>query len=737
MKKLILVALCAVSFGLFAELERDEAHTAYVLVYDTFTKSDNKGYIPVVNPETGKTIDLTLYAVDVSSSGRKPVLEAVSSLASWQTDLEAACDAASIPKQLKATNISKWSDMMSQIIKDGLDEQQRLDQLLVSEKVIEIAEQAKDQDAAIEQLKLDAETLATELNTAGETASAQFQSMGQTISANKSELSALITANKNRLDGYNTELKSINAQLKEYEGKTDEESKQHVADLKARKQEIQDIMAALSASSAAALAANTTIAAVQAKLLSMEASLKDLVSKPILYFEMGEISTWNGYVPKDEASQTTTFMRPYKLDGENRYQSNETTENFLGDRGVVQYDSIEYQDARKEQELPEPPYPFAIWEELESKEGEYGNTNRCSISSMLPPKNWVDGVTIIYTNGVYVCASNNISMLDGASVYTNGNSHIEIRGFSGERGVDMEKTDEEYDYLPNKTFGDNPTNDEQTEDEWYIDWQTNTLEAIEKALGFKKFPKKSELNSMMSSKEKIEEFFQEGKLVEKMFGKTGLVERLNAAIKVENAYDDVSVGTNGEAKTEIKNFAYKGSRNTRYETFVRDWEDDDEEDKPTASWKPYLIPDADMEDAEEECKSLQEISNYDIQGKAVQTLQLYGFNSATKGAVPYAYVGDVNREIKWTDEETEATADAPKVLTFNGTKVSWGDAVGGITLKFVGNDEDTDYDENPVLIGSGPTNTITFASADDSNVKVKCEKHGDAGVKITFGVYYK
>lgn len=57
----------------------------------------------------------------------------------------------------------------------------------------------------------------------------------------------------------------------------------------------------------------------------------------------------------------------------------------------------------------------------------------------------------------------------------------------------------------------------------------------------------------------------------------------------------------------------------------------------------------------------------------------------------------------------------------------------GPTLKFVG----TDPENVAVVPGSSETNTVTFASAWDSNVKVTVERDGANGVKVTFGVYYK
>ena len=59
-------------------------------------------------------------------------------------------------------------------------------------------------------------------------------------------------------------------------------------------------------------------------------------------------------------------------------------------------------------------------------------------------------------------------------------------------------------------------------------------------------------------------------------------------------------------------------------------------------------------------------------------------------------------------------------------------------LAFYGNDGNAKTKETAITIGSGTaTNYVSFASADDSNVKVKCEGDGSGGVKITIGVYYQ
>ena len=77
-----------------------------------------------------------------------------------------------------------------------------------------------------------------------------------------------------------------------------------------------------------------------------------------------------------------------------------------------------------------------------------------------------------------------------------------------------------------------------------------------------------------------------------------------------------------------------------------------------------------------------------------------------------------------------------KVLSSTGSGTAWIAAGGGSALAFYGNDGTSAT--TPVIIGSGATtNAVTFASANDSNVKVTCTSDGEGGVEITIGVYYR
>ena len=88
------------------------------------------------------------------------------------------------------------------------------------------------------------------------------------------------------------------------------------------------------------------------------------------------------------------------------------------------------------------------------------------------------------------------------------------------------------------------------------------------------------------------------------------------------------------------------------------------------------------------------------------------------------YAGHITAPKNWADGKT--------ITVKNGVFMR------NDVLAFYGNDGDAKTKETAITIGSGTaTNYVSFASADDSNVKVKCEGDGSGGVKITIGVYYQ
>lgn len=82
------------------------------------------------------------------------------------------------------------------------------------------------------------------------------------------------------------------------------------------------------------------------------------------------------------------------------------------------------------------------------------------------------------------------------------------------------------------------------------------------------------------------------------------------------------------------------------------------------------------------------------------------------------------------DTAPENTAPHVKVDEYGGHLLEWRATSG--TIRVIGTDE------TEAVIGgeTARTNTLTFASAPDSNVKVNVTEDGEGNVKVTIGVYY-
>ena len=87
---------------------------------------------------------------------------------------------------------------------------------------------------------------------------------------------------------------------------------------------------------------------------------------------------------------------------------------------------------------------------------------------------------------------------------------------------------------------------------------------------------------------------------------------------------------------------------------------------------------------------------------------------------------------RWLTETELALLNGKTITVKNGVFLR------NDVLAFYGNEGDAKTKQTAITIGSGTaTNYVSFASATDSNVKVKCESDGSGGVKVTIGVYYK
>lgn len=273
---------------------------------------------------------------------------------------------------------------------------------------------------------------------------------------------------------------------------------------------------------------------------------------------------------------------------------------------------------------------------------------------------------------------------DNASIWTNETGDVEIKGFAK-----VENTTE-YDYYPLRRVDG---------DDAQIVWSTNAVPAIIRALGLKRVPNKSETADIWGV---IDGLIEGQGLLAKMYGETGVVQRINKAINVANAYDNKSVWTNGAAQVEVKGFAQSGNKTYAVSR---------NEGGKHIEWAAIPQPDGNTRydwDVSKNNASLECEDDYGEIGTS-NVWHIAGFMDAENDTVPHIKIAD------------------------NGARtIDWKAAGGGGALKFIGTDN------AEITVGSGSTtNEIKFASASDSNVRVNCTRRGTDGVTVTIGVYYK
>lgn len=198
-------------------------------------------------------------------------------------------------------------------------------------------------------------------------------------------------------------------------------------------------------------------------------------------------------------------------------------------------------------------------------------------------------------------------------------------------------------------------------------------------------------------------------------------------VKAEKMLDNDTVWTNGESMVEIK--GYRDERTQLYTSPFINWvpTNGTPDHVRRMTWEPLPIADDEaasrfsawVDSTIESTTNAVTISEEDP--VPAKILSLHGFESAKDGQVPYKYIVD--------PEEV----DPAPVTTHIGNRLQWKYAFDR-ALKFKGTDGSS-YTVGPAC---SATNTVTFASAEDSNVQVHVEEdQNDPGsVTITFGVYY-
>lgn len=186
-------------------------------------------------------------------------------------------------------------------------------------------------------------------------------------------------------------------------------------------------------------------------------------------------------------------------------------------------------------------------------------------------------------------------------------------------------------------------------------------------------------------------------------------------------FDHVSISSNSDGKVEVRGFKEA---------------DDDTipvKSEGVVKWERKVCGDSDANlSASGYVDTIVDASD-DYGDDWENVLTLVGFKDAKDNAVAYKHNNNGAKSLGWVDPPDGVSSSAPKVLTFDGSTVAWGNSSGGgCALKFMGNEGSS------IIVGKGSvTNSVRFASANDSNVKVTCTSDGNGDVKVTIGVYYQ
>lgn len=277
--------------------------------------------------------------------------------------------------------------------------------------------------------------------------------------------------------------------------------------------------------------------------------------------------------------------------------------------------------------------------------------------------------------------------LDGASIWTNDAARAEIAGFW------QAKTNQ----TPVKVLveGVKGANGESV---YAIDWADYPAELIAMTAGdineiYEWWTKHSSVTNFLANIITNTEALAELK--------TNTFEIIDA----DRMLDGESVWTNGAAAVEVKGYANAVENTSPVVGF------DLETQKKVLEWQPIARPDSAVlvsQDSETPAinRSLEFVNDYGM-FSATNVWRIYGFDTAPENTAPHV-----------------------KVDEYGGRLLEWRATSG--TIRVIGTDE------TEAVIGgeTARTNTLTFASAADSNVKVTVVGDGAGNVTVTFGVYY-
>lgn len=323
-------------------------------------------------------------------------------------------------------------------------------------------------------------------------------------------------------------------------------------------------------------------------------------------------------------------------------------------------------------------------------------------------KDPLDEVTLPVKNAHVVIAITNepLTMLESQNIFdfdvidTNGLQLAQLRGF---RAADASK----FPMLPVKKKKADVTPpageaayDPETTGDYALDWTEYPEELVKIAGGNSTIQRISSWLRSHTSQTNILEL-----VATNYEALAAMKTNLWSHVRVNTLLDNQSTWTNGAMQIEVK-----GYENAPYGTHPvkvmgatansTAWR----HDATTDSENVYDI----SYDLAKYNRSLERLDNYGMDGYSniSNVWQVYGFADAEAGQVP------VKREDVGGHHS-----------------LHW--EYAGSAIKLVGTDAST------VSVGrAAETNTVTFASAGDSNVKVHVASDGVGGAVITFGVYY-
>lgn len=294
---------------------------------------------------------------------------------------------------------------------------------------------------------------------------------------------------------------------------------------------------------------------------------------------------------------------------------------------------------------------------------------------------------IVAMSNEFFKAVSTMDALDGASIWTNDAARAEIAGFW------QAKTNQ----TPVKVLveGVEGANGEPV---YAIDWADYPSELVAMTAGdineiYEWWTKHSSVTNFLANIITNTEALAELK--------TNTFEIIDA----DRMLDGESVWTNGAAAVEIKGFANAVENTSPVVGF------DLETQKKVLEWRPIARPD--------NAVLFSQDSETPVINRSLEVINDYGMDSATNVWSIYGF-----------DTAPENTAPHVKVDEYGGRLLEWRATSG--TIRVIGTDE------TEAVIGgeTAHTNTLTFASAADSNVKVTVVGDDAGNVTVTFGVYY-